>query len=1456
MLKHFNKLLMSAFIAAGSIFQLMAQNEPPGHFGCHHDSIEALTGSFKTGVWVPNGGVFTPKGDLTVLLVYAGFDDPNARDIGDQPLDGWENENESNNSAATRPPKADIRDLWYKDFNDFTTYANDPDVGYISKYYHAMSGGTFRMIAKEFTDANGDPIRVNIDPTGKSGWGAMNTAVLNKMNAINPNFNVTGLDTRENFDYSTRYKFDQTNTTSNPADGIADYVVIIYRYSDNWSNQPVNGMKNWPGSSGGFSSFSNSFSSSINGLSFDQSGHTLCKGAAGNAHSTFIHEVAHELYNCPHYMAANSANGQRFERNTVQMGMMRMSDVSTYNTAAMAWERYILGWIDLEANGVSANIETENDLQNGGVYVLRDYMTYGDAIRVNLPFTNQYIWIENHQGLSDFDVKPYDGSNMTININGGGTESALVGSADNGLYIYVEDFGKTRDDPNGISLTKTNAINQLSANGNYDYNIESTVYGTKWGWNIRNFERESENPYSGSNPLSIFQYDYDGDGEINIDYYDFNRTSGLEYETINREFNPNSSSYQLMWSSWGGVNSNASGYRRSDAFIENDKLSSYSNPPLRPTLIYNQFNNVYSKPYKLHGLVIEVTDAITDAATGSTNYEITISYEAVDVENNTRFTGNIILPDITSNGASSMDGLVDLNVQNGTVLTIDKTGTPNSRNHAQHGLYIPSNLKLENSILNIETGAELIVKNESTLEIAPNAKIIANGTSKITIEETANLLFHQNAIIELKDNSELVIEGNLVLAENATFTFSGSGKVIFNGAVPNNINFASGSSIEIIGNGSSHVAVEIHQNDLYALKNNNASASNNIHFEDCKILMADNARLATDLPIELRSVVIDRLGSTDEPRGFEFYGQNNVYVAGCTFSNCRYGIKANNNIGGAPITILNSTFTNCKSGLYTIGAGANLSTCNFNNNTEHGWMAKGMYFESKLLSSNFNNNGDDGINFNGKHIGGLRLYDVTANNNGESGVDGDGYFFKSGCSHLQNNNLNGVIFRGNAMYLTNNKVKNTSRNYFDGNQDAITYNGYALYIDEGRNDLQASGSQFNIKGEVWPYFNRWGAVKYNSIFCDDNIFNGTAASNLANSTGNCFVENVSMFGGGSSTMANVVGSTLSGPIGACQFIDIADPWGRYHGQALAYYSNRTAPVLVFENPSHEFHNLTIDEAVDETIEHFYDEQIAHTAVLTISRASDILNYDFENELDSHSLTLYYDAYNIMLEAATKGIETGEIICNPDSALPLPIQTVINTQNFLLDEINYAYTSDRYWHKYTISLNKAMIYRVARQHSQAINELNNIQSWVATVDEVELDYITCHTQYELDLLDGTIDIYGVDLDSIYTCVDTIGGGGGSVPFFSNIEEELKNQETIINVYPNPSNGISTIEIKNSSENRITYEIYTLSGQEVQNGNLVLNDNGIGNIDYQTLPKGIYLLKVNVNGQEQQLKLFKE
>ncbi|MBI3141846.1 MAG: hypothetical protein HYZ16_03350 [Bacteroidetes bacterium] len=69
-------------------------------------------------------------------------------------------------------------------------------------------------------------------------------------------------------------------------------------------------------------------------------------------------------------------------------------------------------------------------------------------------------------------------------------------------------------------------------------------------------------------------------------------------------------------------------------------------------------------------------------------------------------------------------------------------------------------------------------------------------------------------------------------------------------------------------------------------------------------------------------------------------------------------------------------------------------------------------------------------------------------------------------------------------------------------------------------------------------------------------------------------------------------------------------------------------------------------------------------------------------------------------------------------------------------------------------------RLFKPQPTAINVLNGVQAWVATQDEVELDYISCHTQSELDVLQGTIDIYGLDLDTVYACAET--ADGSSLP----------------------------------------------------------------------------------------------
>jgi hypothetical protein len=134
---------------------------------------------------IGNGGVFTPNGDLRVLVVYAGFintsladNDPNQ--YGFQDAGNWPNKPATNASPATWaawkksvPEYVDANtgacpQLFFQNLTDFTTSSSTLN---ISNYYYTMSGGKFKMIGEVFKDplpsspTYKKPVRINIDLT-------------------------------------------------------------------------------------------------------------------------------------------------------------------------------------------------------------------------------------------------------------------------------------------------------------------------------------------------------------------------------------------------------------------------------------------------------------------------------------------------------------------------------------------------------------------------------------------------------------------------------------------------------------------------------------------------------------------------------------------------------------------------------------------------------------------------------------------------------------------------------------------------------------------------------------------------------------------------------------------------------------------------------------------------------------------------------------------------------------------------------------------------------------------------------------------------------------------------------------------------------------------------------------------------------------------------------------------
>jgi hypothetical protein len=178
-------------------------------------------------LYIPYGGVFTPKGTIRTLVIYAQF--TNDRE---QTLDGWPVGDEVPIYAQTN---ANLKNLFFFQLSDF---ANHPNKRSISNYYKAMSNDSFTFLG-DILRKNGNPYSIKIDSTrlaalpSNAGWGAINKIVLEQMQEEFPNFNWSSYDLHEN---KPNYKKDASLTGP---DGIADYVIIIYRYNEKWEYQPV-----------------------------------------------------------------------------------------------------------------------------------------------------------------------------------------------------------------------------------------------------------------------------------------------------------------------------------------------------------------------------------------------------------------------------------------------------------------------------------------------------------------------------------------------------------------------------------------------------------------------------------------------------------------------------------------------------------------------------------------------------------------------------------------------------------------------------------------------------------------------------------------------------------------------------------------------------------------------------------------------------------------------------------------------------------------------------------------------------------------------------------------------------------------------------------------------------------------------------------------------------------------
>lgn len=676
-----------------------------------------------------NGGIFTPYGDIRFLLIFAGLEKDIDSEHEDFHHSMWPQSNPSQGVATGKTFMNEYDQLFYSEYSEFNAGNTDRS---ISNFLFQMSRNhpnkpPLRVVADIF------PEKINI-----KGNAPNNDLVFAQIQNKYPSFNWSIYDNRKNYPY---YSFDNTNTAP---DNILDYVIII------WRNKGCSG----------YSSLNNNFTFTTNYGGSSESyqvksscGFTVEKSLwhIPGLKGLFLHEISHTLFNCPHYFNANGVLGNYFY-STAGWGILAYDKI---NTCANAWESWYLGWIELEP---LKDIKEPVDR----VLNLKDFASTGDAIRIKIPYTDQNLWLEYHDGSTPFD-------NREAWINDGKGDPTPMASR--GLYAYIEKITDDRAEIiSPLSLKYANGLKAMAASGNFDYISRGEIVDQRIFDNFSaDFVQQKANPAGCHNGLSTIRGNYASDtlypNKIFTRNFTNNSKQNVRVCWRTQPYITGNEYYDLMRNN-GEYTYEALGTKM--AFNKpGQKMGLGSNPMIIPIQKYNECQETLA-PAVLSGLSVEILEVDTVKEL----VQVRIKFNDVTIRTHHRFTGDLIIK-------RNATGANDLVIDRYKTLTVDKSGTPNRMtkgNYKSGNFEFPdftsySKLTIDSSArILLKRGAVLHIKEGSTLEIKGKAMIEMEDRAKIIIEKGSYLKTEKNIIYKVTRRSKLSYNQASLIGETPRLT--------------------------------------------------------------------------------------------------------------------------------------------------------------------------------------------------------------------------------------------------------------------------------------------------------------------------------------------------------------------------------------------------------------------------------------------------------------------------------------------------------------------------------------------------------------------------------------------------------------------------------------------------------------------------------------------------------------
>ncbi|MFT4847332.1 MAG: hypothetical protein ACJAZC_000686 [Cryomorphaceae bacterium] len=652
-----------------------------------------------------NGWVLPTQGTVRILMVFVEVDHDKDSSVDDYPKG-------HKNWKVNQMPE-------YKD-DLFNVFEGEDSLKTLTQYYSECSFGGLTVLGDYFPEI----ITVKQSVVGHNKTKILR-AVTDKLNSAesisSQNLSFDDFDMWE--DESKR---GVPKTEATKFAGV-DHIMIFLR---NFSRIP-SGTGQASASSGG----------KLGGFNTDS--YSIFGGGKGMPFKILKHEFNHLLIggNNFHSGGGNSANFRSYV-SALQGGWSMMGAANSAFLSPSGWDRYWLGWKPKENNYLISTLNEQGQEVNGDIqsshgiqtFVLRDFVTTGDALRIRLPFIPedefpQWIWVENHTTYSN-NGSPTDVFNHESHD--------CIKPALPGLYLERQIDANRKEGVRVYGNVYADYLKPIPATGAFDFfwddgKLDLGLCVDNTPHYVYTLKEEFDNPLTGHH-------------ELEEPFYFTNASEAITREDMRRLSTRRND--DGSYTRHPHLGDPAYGMREGEI----DHIGLGTNPSTASTITHvnsrkgKSNNERNSDAVYLNGISLRILETLPDMS-----IKVEVSFSDTMLSDSRRWAGSVILLNNHNQDGS------DLYVQ--STLTIDrgKTVTRFVEPDTVNGETYFSSA----AVLRIKSGAKMTIENEVRLL----------KDSKIIVEEGGELGLLRKSKIVLEDSAELIFEKGS--------SFSGKGKIKF-----------------------------------------------------------------------------------------------------------------------------------------------------------------------------------------------------------------------------------------------------------------------------------------------------------------------------------------------------------------------------------------------------------------------------------------------------------------------------------------------------------------------------------------------------------------------------------------------------------------------------------------------------------------------------------------------------